>query len=50
MLEFKAFEAAQSTLADIRFMHMLRKQQLAGGAELAGRAEEGLTAALSSIS
>ena len=34
------FEDAQRTLADITFMPMLRKQQLAG------RAEEGLTAAV----
>jgi len=40
MREFKVFEAAQRTLADIEFMHTLRKQQLVG------RAEEGLTAAV----
>lgn len=33
------FEAAQSTLADIELMHMLRKGQLAGGVE------QGFTAA-----
>jgi putative transposase len=39
MLGFKAFEAAQRTLAGIELMHMLRKRQLAGGAE------QGLTVA-----
>ncbi len=36
MLGFKSFDAAQSTLAGIELMHMLRKGQLEGGAE-AGR-------------
>jgi len=36
---FKAMEAAQRTLAGIELMHMIRKRQLASGAE------EGLTAA-----
>jgi putative transposase len=36
MLGFKSFDAAQSTLASIELMHMLRKGQLEGGAE-AGR-------------
>jgi putative transposase len=39
MLGFKSFAAAQSTLAGIELMHMLRKGQLADGAE------QGLTAA-----
>jgi hypothetical protein len=39
MLGVKAFEAAQRTLAGIELMPMLRKRQLAGGAE------QGLTAA-----
>jgi hypothetical protein len=39
MLGFKAFEAAQRTLAGIELMQMIRKQQLEGGAE------QGLTAA-----
>jgi putative transposase len=39
MLGFKAFEAAQRTLAGIDLMHMLRKQPWEGGAE------QGLTAA-----
>ena len=39
MLEFKAFEAAQSTLVGIELMHMLRKQQLENGVE------QGLTVA-----
>jgi transposase-like protein len=39
MLGFKAFEAAQRTLAGIELMHMLWKQQWEGGAE------QGLTAA-----
>jgi putative transposase len=33
MLGFKSFDAAQSTLAGIELMHMLRKGQLKGGAE-----------------
>ncbi len=33
MLGFKAFDAAQATLTGIELMHMLRKGQLAGGAE-----------------
>src|SRR5438105_15452363 len=33
MLGFKAFDAAQSTLAGIELMHMLRKGQLADGVE-----------------
>jgi putative transposase len=33
MLGFKAFEAAQRTLAGIELMHMLRKGQLEGGIE-----------------
>jgi putative transposase len=33
MLGFKSFEAAQSTLVGIELMHMLRKGQLADGAE-----------------
>jgi len=36
MLGFKSFDAAQSTLAGIELMHMLRKGQLEGGAD-AGR-------------
>jgi putative transposase len=39
MLGFKAFDAAQSTLAGIELMHMLRKGQLVDGVE------QGLTAA-----
>lgn len=39
MLGFKAFDAAQATLTGIELIHMLRKQQLAGGEEA------GLTAA-----
>jgi putative transposase len=39
MLGFKAFEAAQRTLAGIELMHMIRKRQLESGAE------QGLTAA-----
>ena len=39
MLRFKAFEAAQRTLAGIELMHMIRKRQLADGAE------QGLTVA-----
>src|SRR5215813_14328495 len=39
MLGFKAFEAAQRTLAGIELMHMLRKRQWEGGAE------QGLTVA-----
>src|SRR5215510_13439824 len=39
MLGFKAFEAAQRTLAGIELMHMIRKRQLADGAE------QGLTVA-----
>jgi len=30
MLGFKSFDAAQSTLAGIELMHMLKKQQLEG--------------------
>ena len=33
MLGFQSFEAAQSTLAGIELMHMLRKGQLEGGME-----------------
>ena len=33
MLGFKAFAAAQCTLAGVELMHMLRKGQLEGGAE-----------------
>jgi putative transposase len=33
MLGFKAFDAAQSTLAGVELMHMLRKGQLEGGGE-----------------
>jgi len=40
MLEFKAFDAAQSTLVGIELMHMLRKGQLVG------EVEQGLTAAV----
>ena len=36
MLGFKALDAAQSTLTGIELIHMLRKEQLAGGRE-AGR-------------
>jgi putative transposase len=39
MLGFKSSQAAQSTLAGIELMHMLRKGQLAGGVE------QGLSAA-----
>jgi putative transposase len=39
MLGFKSFDAAQSTLAGIELMHMLRKGQLEEGIE------QGLTAA-----
>jgi putative transposase len=39
MLGFKSFDAAQSMLSGIELMHMLRKDQWAGGAE------QGLTAA-----
>ena len=39
MLGFKSFDAAQSTLAGIELMHMLRKGQLEEGFE------QGLTAA-----
>jgi hypothetical protein len=39
MLGFKSFDAAQRTLAGVELMHMLRKGQLAEGAE------QGLTAA-----
>jgi putative transposase len=39
MLGFKSFAAAQSTLSGIALMHMVRKDQWAGGAE------QGLTAA-----
>jgi putative transposase len=35
MLGFKSFEAAQGTLAGIELMHMIRKGQLADGAEQA---------------
>ncbi len=34
MLGFKSFEAAQGTLIGIELMHMIRKDQLAGGVEL----------------
>jgi putative transposase len=40
MLGFKAFDAAQSTLTGIEFMHMLRKGQLAGGREAGCSAAE----------
>jgi putative transposase len=40
MLGFKAFDAAQATLAGIELMHMLKKRQLVVEAE-----DEGLTAA-----
>jgi putative transposase len=33
MLGFKAFDAAQWTLAGVELMHLLRKGQLQGGAE-----------------
>jgi putative transposase len=33
MLGFKSFEAAQGTLIGIELMHMIRKDQLAGGIE-----------------
>jgi putative transposase len=39
MLGFKAFEAAQRTLAGIELMHMIRKRQLESGTE------QGITAA-----
>ena len=39
MLGFKSFDAAQSTLAGIELMHMLRKRQLED------KVEQGLTAA-----
>jgi transposase-like protein len=39
MLGFKSFDAAQSTVAGIELMHMLRKGQLESGREV------GLTAA-----
>jgi transposase-like protein len=39
MLGFKSFEAAPCTLAGVELMHMIRKGQLASGAE------QGLTAA-----
>jgi putative transposase len=35
MLGFKSFEAAQSTLAGIELIHMIRKGQLASGTEQA---------------
>ena len=40
MLGFKSFEAAQSTLAGVELMHMLKKEQLAGD-----EGDEGLTPA-----
>ena len=40
MLRFKAFDAAQDTLAGIELMHMIKKKQLRVGA-----GDEGLTAA-----
>jgi hypothetical protein len=40
MLGFKAFEAAQATLAGIELMHMFRKQQL-----MVEAGDKGLTAA-----
>jgi putative transposase len=40
MLGFKSFEAAQGTLAGVELMHMIRKGQLAGGAEQALTAAE----------
>jgi putative transposase len=39
MLGFKSFDAAQSTIAGIELMHILRKRQLEEGIEM------GLTAA-----
>src|SRR5919109_3701947 len=33
MLGFKSFEAAQSTLAGVELMHMIKKGQLEGGVE-----------------
>jgi putative transposase len=39
MLGFKSFEAAPCTLAGVELMHMIRKGQLASGAE------QGLTVA-----
>jgi putative transposase len=40
MLGFKAFDAAQGTLAGIELMHMIKKKQMMVGVE-----DEGLTAA-----
>jgi putative transposase len=40
MMEFKSFDAAQSTLMGIELMHMLRKGQLAGGVEQGRTAAE----------
>jgi transposase-like protein len=40
MLGFKAFAAAQDTLAGIELMHMIKKRQL-----MVGEGDEGLTAA-----
>ena len=40
MLGFKAFDTAQATLTGIELMHMLRKQQLAGGREAGFTAAE----------
>jgi len=40
MLGFKSFEAAQSTLAGIELMHMIKKQQM-----IVEAGDEGLTAA-----
>ena len=40
MLGFKAFDAAQGTLAGIELMHMIKKRQL-----VVGEGEEGRTAA-----
>jgi len=40
MLAFKAFDAAQCTLADVELMHMIKKRQMVGEA-----GDEGLTAA-----
>jgi hypothetical protein len=40
MLGFKSFEAAQYTLTGVELMHMIRKSQLASGAEQALTAAE----------
>ena len=40
MLGFKSFEAAQGTLAGVELMHMIRKGQLASGAEQGRTAAE----------